>query len=182
MEMTSYGPHAVLLRLAGQADDEAFRRGRALAGELGRHLLPGLREIVPAFTTLLLDFEPGTDGRRNEALLAEVLQRDPGGLRSADSEDGRIIEVPVHYDGPDLVRVAGEAGLAVAEVIARHAAPAYRVHCLGFAPAFRIWAGLTRACIRRGWTRRVRACRPAAWPLAANTPASTAFRAPADGT
>ena len=44
--------------------------------------------------------------------------------------------------GPDLAFVAEHAGLSAAEVVARHAAPAYLVHMIGFAPGFPYLGGL----------------------------------------
>ena len=46
------------------------------------------------------------------------------------------------YDGPDLAAVAADTGLTVAEVIARHTAPAYTVGFIGFAPGFAYLIGL----------------------------------------
>jgi len=59
--------------------------------------------------------------------------RDPGG--GADPA-GRTIEIPVHYDGPDLPDVAGRTGLSTQEVIRLHSAPDYHVYAVGFTPGF----------------------------------------------
>ena len=136
----AYGPNALLFRFAEIANEAAFRWSRALVAEIGRQPPAGLREIVPAFTTLLLDFEPGS-GSRAESL--DFLR----GLRpeldtAMPLAEGHLAEIPVCYDGPDLARVAAQAGLSKEEVIARHAAPTYRVHCLGFAPGFPYLGGL----------------------------------------
>jgi len=42
----------------------------------------------------------------------------------------------VRYDGPDLADAAASAQLSIAELCARHAAPAYRVRMVGFLPGF----------------------------------------------
>ncbi|MGZ5003224.1 MAG: 5-oxoprolinase subunit PxpB, partial [Chthoniobacterales bacterium] len=56
-----------------------------------------------------------------------------------------LVEIPVCYDdefAPDLLLVAERAGLASAEVVRRHSAAEYRVHCLGFTPGFAFLSGL----------------------------------------
>ncbi|MGL1133793.1 5-oxoprolinase subunit B family protein, partial [Vibrio parahaemolyticus] len=53
--------------------------------------------------------------------------------------------IPVCYApefGPDLPALAAHAGLSIEEVIARHTAPVYTVHFLGFMPGFPYLGGL----------------------------------------
>lgn len=145
MEITAYGPDALRMCFAGTADEAAFRRGRALVAELERNPFPGLREVVPAFTTALLQFAPrhlSETGSRS-AVVRRLAQL-AGEVESAQEPivEERPVEILVHYAGPDLGRVAASAGISLEEVIARHAAPAYRVHCLGFAPGFPYLGGL----------------------------------------
>ena len=138
MTLVPYGPDAWLLRFADSADAAAFALARQLVAGLGRQPLAGLVEGVPAFTTLLLRFEPGRTPE--ESFLRPLLA---GWLRDeAAAETPRRVELPVCYAGPDLDRVAAHSGLPIAEVIARHAAASYRVHCLGFAPGFPYLGGL----------------------------------------
>jgi allophanate hydrolase subunit 1 len=59
MEWRFYGPDAVLITFADGLGDETFQRSRAIVCELERHPPPGLVEFVPAFTTVLLEFESG---------------------------------------------------------------------------------------------------------------------------
>ncbi|HAB17413.1 MAG TPA: 5-oxoprolinase subunit PxpB [Verrucomicrobiota bacterium] len=139
MNVIPYGPHALLLRFAEQADAAAFDLSRSLIARLERDPPAGLREIVPAFTTVLLVFEPA-------AMSAATAQfRDSTWSFSSESGSpaaSRLIEIPVHYRGPDLSRVAELAGLAVEDVVHLHATPEYRVHCLGFSPGFPYLGGL----------------------------------------
>ncbi len=58
---------------------------------------------------------------------------------------GRLHEIGVRYDGEDLEEVAERAGLAVEDVVARHAAPLYTVACLGFSRGFPYLEGLDPA-------------------------------------
>lgn len=51
-------------------------------------------------------------------------------------------EIPVHYDGPDLRRVADHAGLTTHDVIALHSGPQYTIAAIGFLPYFGYLWGL----------------------------------------
>src|SRR5690606_13055047 len=50
--------------------------------------------------------------------------------------DGRLHEIAVRYDGPDLADVAERTGCSIADVIALHSAREYAVLAIGFAPGF----------------------------------------------
>jgi KipI family sensor histidine kinase inhibitor len=49
---------------------------------------------------------------------------------------GRLVEIPVTYDGPDLEEVAGLLGLSQEEVVARHTGAEHVAAFLGFQPGF----------------------------------------------
>lgn len=106
---------------------------------------PGVLGVVPAFTTLLVEY----DARLlNADQLLERLQSLPIGPVLANS--ARTWDVPVLYGGdagPDLVEVSARLGLAVDEVVAWHGAQAYRIYCIGFAPGFPL-AGLLPKALR----------------------------------
>jgi KipI family sensor histidine kinase inhibitor len=142
VESAAYGPDAFILRFAERADETAFRRARQLVAELERCPLPGQAEVVPAFTTLLIRFASGTVSAASGSALAAFCGRIRDNALSSVPEDGRLVEIPARYDGPDLARVARSAGLSVEDAVARHLAPDYRVHCLGFAPGFPYLGGL----------------------------------------
>ena len=132
MNWIPYGPDAWLLQFAGRVGDEAFARGRAIATELERHPPPGLVEFVPSFTSVLLEFKPGTT---DAAALSHLTAR----LRSVAARalpPMPVKEIPVVYDGPDLGRVAEAHGLTRQQVGELHSSTVYKVYLLGFAPGF----------------------------------------------
>lgn len=139
VRIDTFGPDALLVRYASKGDGTAFARGQALLRHVDSHPPCGLVEATLGLTTLLLEFEPG---QRPDVPLLEVLL--DGVVRAAGPEEmpGRLIELPVVYDGPDLPRVAEVSRLSVSRVIELHAAAEYRVHLLGFAPGFAYLHGL----------------------------------------
>ncbi len=154
LRIDNFGPDALMVRHAVPGEAAAFARGQALLRYVQAHPLPGLREATPGFTTLLLEFERGTrpDPRSVHVVLTDA-------LRAAGSEPvpGRRLELPVIYDGPDLLRVADHAGLSVERTIELHARGEYRVHLLGFSPGFPYLSGLdARLQLPRRETPRLR--------------------------
>jgi KipI family sensor histidine kinase inhibitor len=105
----------------------AEARRRHEAGELE------CSDLVPAATTVLLDGLRDRDGVRSS--LAEWTLEDPA------TDEERLVELPVSYDGPDLEAVAGHCGLAVEDVVRRHREADYVVAFCGFAPGFAYLTG-----------------------------------------
>ncbi|MHC6226816.1 5-oxoprolinase subunit PxpB [Pseudomonas sp. X10] len=92
-----------------------------------------LVDLVPSYTTLMLQFEmPPGEAR---VLIGQALE----GLQPDAGSAGRRHEIPVWYDlrvGPELALLAERSGLSQAEVIRLHSEREYPVFALGFAPGF----------------------------------------------
>ena len=134
LQCVPYGPGAWMVQFAETAGAEAFQRCRSILATLKRHPPAGLIEVVPAFTRILLEFEPGT--RIEPASLLRFLERHLAESTTHSQPETTPVVIPVRYDGPDLPRVAAHAGLTIEEVCRRHAAPVYHVHAIGFSPGF----------------------------------------------
>lgn len=137
------GDSALLLTFGEGIDPATSDRIHHLAGLLGRGALPGITGLVPAYAALAVHFDP-------LAWDPASLERELARLEAAPAEPlpPRVVVVPVRYggaSGPDLGEVAAHCGLPEAEVVARHCAPLYRVHFLGFAPGFPYLGGLDPA-------------------------------------
>ncbi|RMR29629.1 Allophanate hydrolase/urea amidolyase-related protein [Pseudomonas savastanoi pv. glycinea] len=111
----------------------------------------GVEEIVPAARTLLVHFRPSAIGF--EALAAQIASRD---IRGSAREPGKLIEIPVHYNGEDLADVARELDISVDEVIKRHTGSDYNVAFCGFAPGFAYLSGGAGFVVPRRSTPRTR--------------------------
>ena len=138
MNWIRYGPHALLLRFAERLGDKAFARGRAIAAELERHPPPGLVEFVPAFTSVLLEFDP-RQVPDVDSLVADLTARlKPGATVKLPAPP--LHKIPVRYDGPDLERVAQTHRLSVARCVNSMRRPSIKFICSASRPAFLIWA------------------------------------------
>jgi KipI family sensor histidine kinase inhibitor len=97
-------------------------------------------DVVPAARTLLVTTSSESALATLRVDLAALLraQAIQGGLaiREGRGPGSVTIEIPVHYDGPDLEDVSELTGLTVGEVIAAHTGRPWRVAFGGFAPGF----------------------------------------------
>jgi KipI family sensor histidine kinase inhibitor len=101
--------------------------------------LPGVRDLVPAYNTLAIHFDPLVTEATELAQRLETVFSQPPPVASAPVTCHRL---PVCYDGPDLAELAQAKGLTVAEVIHRHTAASYTVAMIGFRPHFPYLLGL----------------------------------------
>lgn len=126
-----FGSSGILVRFGGAAPDAwAFSRG--VAACLSEPVLKDLRDVTPAYGSVLLEFS----GRPDLAGLCHEVRARLASAPSVSEDDIPRHEIPVCYDGPDLEVLAERLGMAADEVIRRHAAPEYHVDFLGFSPGF----------------------------------------------
>lgn len=128
--MRACGENAWLLDL----DDN--RSVHRWAAAVRQAKLPGVREVVPGLTTLLVTVDPETTSAAALRGALEILT--PGSDRTSDRER-HIIDV--RYDGEDLAAVSRLTDLTIAEVVAAHTATPWRVAFCGFAPGFSYLVG-----------------------------------------
>jgi KipI family sensor histidine kinase inhibitor len=128
---------AMLVEFPDLSDEEANRAAVALGARLRRSQV---EDAIPAARSLLVAYDPDRFGR--EAVAADVERLASETLPPQPEEAGRLLRLPVLYDGADLAELAGGAGLPAAELARRHAAVRYRVAFVGFAPGFAYLSGL----------------------------------------
>lgn len=134
---------AWLLRLAPGADANA--RAHALAARLRTDAPAWLRDVVPAWDSVGVCFDPAQIDP--DTVLAWLKAQRDGSPTDALATP-RTIEIPVCYGGKhgvDLDAAAAELGLTPETLIERHAAPLYTVAMIGFAPGFPYLDGLDPA-------------------------------------
>lgn len=102
----------------------------ALAAALLSSGLPGLLDAVPAYGSLYVEFD-------ERALPLETLTSWLAGWTPSSSADaGRLVDIPVCYDGEDLAAAAEFSGLSTEQVAQRHSEQTYQVRALGFVAGF----------------------------------------------
>ena len=127
--------------------------GDALGEELHRQLIrpwhamqaaniAGLVDVTPAFTTLLVQFDPILTDHRSVRLALEHIC-----LQSVATHNptGRTVEIPVCYGGAygaDFTFVCEHAGLSPQEVIDLHSGRDYLIYMIGFLPGFPYLGGM----------------------------------------
>jgi KipI family sensor histidine kinase inhibitor len=93
--------------------------------------LPGVVDVVPAASTVLLVTDPSAVELADvEAAVRRVRPR-PGRAGT-----GETVELPVHYDGADLGDVATLWNVSPDDVVRRHTGTGWTVAFCGFAPGF----------------------------------------------
>ncbi|GAB6134963.1 5-oxoprolinase subunit PxpB [Thermococcus prieurii] len=139
MNFKPLGDSALLVSFGEVIDEETNDRVHALAGAIEKASFEWLVEVVPAYSSLAVIYEP-------ELIDFERVKRAIRELEfSAEKFEGRLVEIPVLYGGeygPDLEFVAEYNGLTPEEVIEIHSRPVYRVYFLGFLPGFAYLGGM----------------------------------------
>lgn len=147
LAVTPLAESALLFRLGEgtDIDEEVVGALVALTRALDAAALPGVIELVPSYSTLLVEFDPVLVD--HETVIAHVSEIT--GLTSfAKWPESRTVIIPVYYGGemgPDLVDMAAEIGLTPEELIHQHAGSSYRVACMGFSPGWAYLLGLPAA-------------------------------------
>lgn len=148
LQFEALGDAALLVRFGDRVDVESNRMVHALAAALAAQRPAWLVDLVPAYASLGLYYDPHAFAAADDPLRIAtewVRARWSGMSSTRDSGHAGLLEIPVRYGGeggPDLDAVAAHAGLSPREVVARHAAVEYRVAMLGFAPGFPYLLGL----------------------------------------
>lgn len=108
------------------------RSAAGWAGALRRLGWEGVTDVVLAYRSVAVFADPD---RLDPEELGDRL-RAVEVPASGPVLTGRLVEVPVVYDGEDLQDVADQRGLSTDEVIALHSETTYDVFAIGFLPGF----------------------------------------------
>ena len=140
-----FGDAALLVEFADEIGEAANRRVRALDTVLSRASAnaagKGIRETIPAYASLLIEYDPLIVGYAELAqyVLERLAEAGARGWEAGQSQAGAVKEVPVFYGGehgPDLAELAARQGLTPEEVVRIHSGQLYTVYMLGFSPGF----------------------------------------------
>ncbi|MHB0870544.1 MAG: 5-oxoprolinase subunit PxpB [Chloroflexota bacterium] len=128
------GDAAALVVLGDEMSVEMSVRVQELARGLARYGIEGIRDVSPAYCTLLIHFDPAHLSFQAVQSAVRRLMTEP---METSATESRLREIPTVYGGdygPDLPVVASQLQLSEAEVIRLHSGATYVVCTLGFAP------------------------------------------------
>ncbi|MDO5630378.1 MAG: allophanate hydrolase subunit 1 [Paracoccus sp. (in: a-proteobacteria)] len=135
--------HALLIEWAEALDDAAHAQVLRLDRALQSDPAPGQQAVIPAYVSLLIQFDPLHSDHAAVQAHARRLMACPG----SDSAQGRLREVQVCYDddlAPDLPEVAARCRMTPQQVIDCHLSGDYRVYMYGFAPGYAYLGGVPK--------------------------------------
>lgn len=165
MSLHAMGDTAYLITFEGAMNAAMLARVRALAARLEADRPAGVIEIVSAYASVAVIYEPERVAIQPDELpwhaIIEWIERHLAGKgASARPKAPRDHVIPVCYGGeygPDLESVAKVVKLTPEALIKLHAGATYTVAAIGFTPGFPYLLGLPEAlAVPRRGTPRVR--------------------------
>ena len=130
------GENSVIIYFGQVASAEISAQVQQCASLVADELGDALIDMVPSYASLLVIYNVfEIDYLAVNKALTKVLSQ----LIKVTVTDGKVVSLPVYYSaesGPDLQKIAANAGLSADDVIAIHQNQEYRVYAIGFAPGF----------------------------------------------
>lgn len=173
--------YAVTVRFADYIDETVNDIVHETAVRLKRKRKEGVNEIVPAFSSLTVYYDPLAIGYAD---VCRWLREKVESSGQTDRPLARTVVIPVCYGGefgPDLPEVARFHGITEDEVVTLHSAGRYRVYMIGFSPGFAYLGACRRVCPHRGGRCRAQKCPPVRSASPAGRRASIRWRRRAAG-
>lgn len=151
------GDAALFVEFADRLDTAINARVVWLADRIRLARIVGVRDVVPAYRSVAVYFDPL---RTHSQHLTTLLEAAAETSREAPVAPSPVKSVPVCYGGPmgpDLEEVARATGLTPQEVVSLHAEPTYHVFMIGFTPGFAYMGPVDRRiALPRRMTPRLR--------------------------
>lgn len=142
VKISTAGDSALLIEFGKEISPEINARITAFVHLLKAQHIEGVQDLIPAFTSLLINYDPRVV---NYKTLTKRLQKLLKLEVTEEASESRVFEIPVCYGGeygPDIENIAQNAGLSEEEVIKIHSSKDYLIYMLGFLPGFSYLGGL----------------------------------------
>ncbi len=140
MEIEPASDSSLLVRFEESISASSYHSVISLLRKLQRIGDPRIRNLHPAYASILIDFDPLAITHQE---LRETVAR--LGMGAEGGVSSRVVSIPVCYAaefGIDLAAVAQDCCLSEEEVVRLHHSANYAVHFLGFSPGFAYLGGL----------------------------------------
>jgi KipI family sensor histidine kinase inhibitor len=132
---------SLMVYLGEGIDLDTHRRVLKLLRLIEAEPVPGVRNLHPAYNSLLIVYDPVADRFQLERVLRDRIERLDAVILGAP----RTVEIPVKYGGeagPDLEELARIHSISPERVIELHSSAEYVVYFVGFVPGFAYLGGL----------------------------------------
>ncbi len=135
---------ALTVVFSDEINEQVNIRVSAFADSLKQSNIKGITDICPAYSSVMISFDPSVISLRK-------LKRKAAALFRRITDDavpaGKLWEIPVCYGGKygeDLEETAKFLGISSGELVKRHSGKCYRIYMLGFLPGFAYLGGLDK--------------------------------------
>jgi KipI family sensor histidine kinase inhibitor len=142
LRFSPVGECALLVELGDEILLDTCRQVWGLDRQMRQEPLRGVDFWVPAYTSLLVHYDPGVV---TPAQVRSWIEASSHGKQLSSADQPNRVVIPVRYggeSGPDLDSVAKAHNLTPAQVVEKHTQPVYRVGMMGFMPGFAYLIGL----------------------------------------
>ncbi|MFE8699530.1 5-oxoprolinase subunit PxpB [Cytobacillus sp. FJAT-54145] len=142
------GDRAIIIQFGEEITKEANYFVHDAAKRIQLNPFQGYIELVPAFHTLTVHYDPVLVQSNMPYLyvIQEIKKRLEGKIDNL-KRNGKMVKIPVCYEhefAPDIDIVAKHNGLTKKEVIHLHTKNIYDVYFLGFSPGFPFLGGMDK--------------------------------------
>jgi inhibitor of KinA len=145
MRFLNAGDSGLVIEFGNEISEEINRRITYVTGKLDQAKPPGILDIVPAYRSILVNFDPLRISAGKIADIAGAAMDDFSA--SPGAAGGEVIEIPVLYGGdkgPDMDFISAHTGLPPEEVIRLHSSVEYLIYMIGFTPGFPYLGGMPK--------------------------------------
>jgi inhibitor of KinA len=147
-KVRQFGPNAILIEWQQSISNDIIDEIAFYTTELRDADIDGIVDIVPAYASLTIFFNPELQNRQK---LMEILNNIK--YHQVKSVNVNIWDIPVRYDSEqsaDMLTLMKYTGLSRDSIVALHSETMYKVCFIGFLPGFLYLSGLpTELCIPR---------------------------------
>jgi len=152
MQLEPLGDSAVTVTLGTGIDENTLAAVLAFAQALTAAKPPGISDVVAAYATVTVFYDPhffvGPGADPYQEVCAFITSCAGYFERPSAPRVAQVVEIPVCYAStfaPDLEEVAAHARMSVADVVGLHSGADYLVYAIGFTPGFPYLGGLPEA-------------------------------------
>jgi inhibitor of KinA len=141
--ISNCGDHAVTIEMGETMDISTHRDVMALFHQLLNSNISGVKDIIPAYTTItvvydIMEVKRFTDDVAHSFIKKEI-EKEISKYDWKNDSSASEITIPVCYDvslGIDLTEMSRKKSLSVERIIHLHASRLYDVYMIGFLPGF----------------------------------------------